>query len=169
MSCSRILGIFFASCSIALVLVSMVTDFWIIDYKALAHWGLWHYCSNGECLDVKAGTVYNDATRAFMILTMSASFISICSSCASFASHDAAKRFGSIGAVVSSISAVVCLTTAMAVYTGETVRNVNRDLSSFTYGWSFYIGWATFPFLCITALCHFIAFRKLPAAGYQNI
>ncbi|XP_078511585.1 lens fiber membrane intrinsic protein-like [Lissotriton helveticus] len=169
MSCSRILGIFFTSCSIALTLISLVTDFWMINYNQLAHWGLWHLCTNGGCFDVTAGTDYNDVARAFMILTTVAGFISIFSSCATFASNAPVKRFGSFGALISSLSAVVFLTIAMAVYTGKTVRNVNHDHSVLTYGWSFYIGWAAFPFLCITALCHLSTSRALPAAGYQNV
>ncbi|XP_069460898.1 protein NKG7-like [Ambystoma mexicanum] len=166
MLCSRVMGLLFSSLGISFALVSLASDFWVVNSHVLFHAGLWRLCIKGNCGDILSGTEYIDATRAFMILTVVTSFLAIFSACASFASHLSAKRYGSMGASISTICSAVFLTIAMAVYTAKTAEIQHVDT---LYGWSFFLGWVAFPSFCIAALCHFLAFRSSPAPGYQNI
>nr|XP_034973819.1 protein NKG7-like [Zootoca vivipara] len=90
---------------------------------------------------------YYHATRAFMFFGMIAGAVSclgLCGKCFDF-------QFGSLSkaktAAIASLVAAGCVLIAMATYTGRTAPLNSSELS---YGWSFGLGWASFPLFLIT-------------------
>ncbi|XP_053254190.1 protein NKG7-like [Podarcis raffonei] len=143
--------------SLLLLLIALGSDYWLEN--SLSYTGLWRTCINiglaETCssfgMDVKD---FVHVTRAFMFFGMIAGAISCIGLCGTFFS----VQFGSISkaktAAVASIVAAGCVLIAMATFTG-------RAGTQLSYGWSFGLGWASFPLFLITGG---LAFRVNPAA-----
>ncbi|XP_077788267.1 lens fiber membrane intrinsic protein-like [Podarcis muralis] len=143
--------------SLLLLLIALGSDYWLENEVSYA--GLWRSCVNigfGETcvsfgMDVRD---YVHATRAFMFFGMIAGAVSCIGLCGTFFS----VQFGSISkaktAAIASVVAAGCVLIAMATFTGC----AGTQLS---YGWSFGLGWASFPLFLITGG---LAFRVNPAA-----
>uniref|UniRef100_A0A8C4WPI8 Uncharacterized protein n=1 Tax=Gopherus evgoodei TaxID=1825980 RepID=A0A8C4WPI8_9SAUR len=59
----------------------------------------------------------------------------------------------------------LCAMIALAVYTGEFAGAVNAAQGQVTFGWSFGLGWASFPLFLITGECNIGECRKAAASG----
>ncbi|XP_053254192.1 protein NKG7-like [Podarcis raffonei] len=157
MQALQISAVVCAFISLLLLLIALGSDYWLAN--ASGNIGLWKACAKvlatytcGSLgMDVKD---FVHVTRAFMFFGMIAGAISCIGLCGTFCS----VQFGSISkaktAAIASIVAALCVMIAMAVYTGETRGNAY-------YGWSFGLGWVSFPFFLVTGG---LAFRLNAAA-----
>ncbi|XP_062818590.1 epithelial membrane protein 2-like [Anolis carolinensis] len=146
--------------SLLLHLISLGSNNWLEDKNSYS--GLWYGCSPPVCFRIISGSskfspsfgtggvvVFVgsfEATRAFMLLGMIAGAVSFFGLCFTFYK----SRLGSVSlAMVSayaSIAAGICAMIAMSVFTAGTAV----DGTVVWYGWSFGLGWASFPFFLIT-------------------
>uniref|UniRef100_A0A8C4WT03 Uncharacterized protein n=1 Tax=Gopherus evgoodei TaxID=1825980 RepID=A0A8C4WT03_9SAUR len=62
----------------------------------------------------------------------------------------------------------LCAMIALAVYTGEFAGAVNVPPGQVTFGWSFGLGWASFPLFLITGECNIGECRKAAASGVRR-
>nr|XP_028596279.1 peripheral myelin protein 22-like [Podarcis muralis] len=124
--------------SLLLFLIALGSDHWVADSNRTI--GLWKFC---VYYGVNAG-YFVHCTRVFMLLGMTAGAISCLGLCGKYFDF----QFGFISraktSAIASILAAVCVLIAMASYTGHV-----GSLAS--YGWSFGLGWASFPLFLITA------------------
>ncbi|KAJ7304058.1 hypothetical protein JRQ81_011580, partial [Phrynocephalus forsythii] len=91
------------------------------------------------------------AVRAFMFLGMIAGAVSFFGLCASFFKSEVASMSLTKTSANASILAALFAMIAMAVFTGVSAGSTN------SYGWSFGLGWASFPLFLITGLLMLIA------------
>ncbi|XP_060114003.1 protein NKG7-like [Heteronotia binoei] len=144
----RITACFFSFLSLFLLITALASDYWIAAIDS-SNSGLWKDCDFSMCIEygmnVKA---FIHATRAFLLMGMVAGAVSFFALCASF-SH---AHIGSISikhlAVSASFVAGVCSMIAMSTFTGK--YRVKPSLA--WIGWSFGIGWASFPLFLITGV-----------------
>nr|XP_020663119.1 protein NKG7-like [Pogona vitticeps]XP_020663120.1 protein NKG7-like [Pogona vitticeps] len=136
--------------SLLLLLISLGSDYWVVN--GTVHAGLWNFCVSSVCspfgMDVAAG---DHATRAFMLLGMIAGAVSFFGICASFFK----SQVGSMSLIKTSadvsIVAAICAMIAMSVFTG--LSSGSRGF----YGWSFGLGWASFPLFLITGVLAYLS------------
>uniref|UniRef100_A0A8C0G016 Uncharacterized protein n=1 Tax=Chelonoidis abingdonii TaxID=106734 RepID=A0A8C0G016_CHEAB len=62
----------------------------------------------------------------------------------------------------------LCAMIALGVYTGEFTGAVNVPPGQVTFGWSFGLGWASFPLFLITGECNIGECRKAAASGVRS-
>ncbi|KAM6427733.1 uncharacterized protein PHA67_002813 isoform 2-T2 [Liasis olivaceus] len=130
--------------SLLFLLLALGSDSWI---KNLAtNIGLWKVCVSLICVTYTMDVVpaYLHATRAFLILGMIAGAVSFGGLCIMFSQSRIGNMSLSLVSCIASFTAALCVMIAMAVFTAKT------DFPS-QYGWSFGIGWASFPLYLITA------------------
>ncbi|XP_016851583.2 protein NKG7 [Anolis carolinensis] len=126
--------------SLLLLLISLGTDYWVVVGSKL-NTGLWKQCVSSTCSEIQNPSDKLNATRAFMILGMIAGAVSLFSLLASyFRTHLHSFSLAKLAAI-SSLFAGLAVMIAMSIYTSE---NSN-------YGWSFGLGWASFPLFLITS------------------
>ncbi|XP_053254189.1 peripheral myelin protein 22-like [Podarcis raffonei] len=146
--------------SLLLFLIALGSDHWVADSNRTI--GLWKFCVyygvNSGCRSL--GTDVNNfvhSTRVFMLLGMTAGAISCLGLCGKYFDF----QFGFISraktSAIASILAAVCVLIAMASYTEHV-----GSLAS--YGWSFGLGWASFPLFLITGG---LAFRLNAVQGIR--
>ncbi|XP_034973619.1 protein NKG7-like [Zootoca vivipara] len=135
--------------SLLFLLIALGSDYWL--QSSVHNTGLWVGCYSKEgCgsfgMDVPD---YYHATRAFMFFGMIAGAVSclgLCGKCFDF-------QFGSLSkaktAAIASLVAALCVMIAMATFTGQTGSNAS-------YGWSFGLGWASFPLFLVTGVLAFL-------------
>nr|XP_034975435.1 peripheral myelin protein 22-like isoform X2 [Zootoca vivipara]XP_034975436.1 peripheral myelin protein 22-like isoform X2 [Zootoca vivipara] len=132
--------------SLLLFLIALGSNHWVADSNRTI--GLWRFCVyygvNSGCWSL--GTDVNNyvhTTRVFMLLGMTAGATSCLGICGKYFDF----QFGAISraktSAIASIVAAVCVLIAMSSYTGHV-----GSLAS--YGWSFGLGWASFPLFLIT-------------------
>ncbi|XP_042295761.1 epithelial membrane protein 2-like [Sceloporus undulatus] len=134
----QICAVVFSFVSLLLLLISLGSDYW--QTTTDIHSGLWTACIWGKCGTLSNPSDTLNAVRAFMLIGMIAGAVSFFGLCATFCK----SKLGSISlAMISasaSIAAGICVMIAMAIFTA------NASL----YGWSFGLGWASFPLYLIT-------------------
>nr|XP_014425175.1 protein NKG7-like [Pelodiscus sinensis] len=91
---------------------------------------------------------YVDATRAFLFLAMIAGGVSSIAVITSFFRSHLGPVPLTLVSAVGSFSAGLCAMIAMAVFTAESAEY--RKQSQLTFGWSFGLGWASFPLFLLT-------------------
>ncbi|XP_033015099.1 peripheral myelin protein 22-like [Lacerta agilis] len=143
--------------SLLLLLIALGSDYWLAN--ALNNTGLWKYCVN-------VGPIYScssygmnvedflQATRAFMFLGMIAGAVSCIGLCGTFIGLQLGSISKAKASAIASFVAALCVLIAMATFTGS----LGTEAS---YGWSFGLGWASFPLFLITGG---LAFRLNAAA-----
>nr|XP_056702353.1 lens fiber membrane intrinsic protein-like [Euleptes europaea] len=142
----RIAASFCSFLSLLLLIVGMASDYWITFGTDSV--GLWRLCS-GICLSFSMDVdAYIHATRAFLLMGMFAGAASFFSLCASFYRPKIGSISTAVLAVLASIAAGVCSLIAMASFTGVSVARYMGPGENF--GWSFGLGWASFPLFLIT-------------------
>ncbi|KAM3829239.1 epithelial membrane protein 1-like [Vipera latastei] len=111
------------------------------------HLGLWKFCNGGTCysLGVESASAAIHATRTFMFLGMIAGVVSLIGLCILNKKCSLGNTSISPGCIayIGSFIAGFCVMIAMSVFTG-TVGATNL------YGWSFGLGWASFPLYLLT-------------------
>ncbi|XP_077196941.1 protein NKG7-like isoform X2 [Paroedura picta] len=143
----RIAACVFSFISLLLLIIAMASNYWIINSN-ISHLGLWQICDAITCLSYGMEVRdYIHATRAFLFMGMIAGAVSFFGLCASFY-H---SHIGSISikplAMSASFAAGVCSLIAMATFTGMYSQYIVLGV---WYGWSFGLGWASFPLFLIT-------------------
>ncbi|XP_060641856.1 lens fiber membrane intrinsic protein-like [Anolis sagrei] len=124
--------------SLLLLLIALGTDYWVEDSSK--HEGLWKNCTLSNCYDIQDPTDKLNASRAFMILGMISGAVSLLSLFATcFQTHFYSFSLAKLAAI-SSLFAGIAAMIAMSIYTSEHSN----------YGWSFGVGWASFPLFLIT-------------------
>ncbi|XP_053123593.1 lens fiber membrane intrinsic protein-like [Hemicordylus capensis] len=127
--------------SLVLHLFALASDHWQYAYDA--HSGLWQECIGTKCsmrgADVKG---YLHTTRAFMVIGMFLGSLSYFLLCAMFFYTQSAYYCLAKNAASLSYAAGICSIIGMATYTAS--------VTSDSYGWSFDVGWASFPLFFIT-------------------
>ncbi|XP_061453716.1 epithelial membrane protein 2-like [Rhineura floridana] len=129
--------------SLLLLLIALGSDYWININDV--HTGLWRVCSQMGCVQIGMNLPdFFHTTRAFMLIGMIAGAVSFFALCATFFHF----QLGSISqakiAAVASLLAGLCVMIAMATFTGFSGADITY------YGWSFGLGWASFPLYLIT-------------------
>ncbi|XP_029141333.1 protein NKG7-like [Protobothrops mucrosquamatus] len=136
---------FFSFISLLFLLAALGSDYWIVDSSK--HLGLWKFCDHGTCysLGVKSVSAFIHATRTFMFLGMISGAVSLVGLCTLNGKCSLANIGISAGwiAYIGSFIAGFCVMIAMSIFTGE-FGLTNQ------YGWSFGLGWASFPLYLLT-------------------
>ncbi|KAG6921653.1 natural killer cell group 7 sequence, partial [Chelydra serpentina] len=153
----RILSTVLVLLSLLLLLIALGSDYWVVGDSSV-HIGLWKSCVNKLCAQFSSAPDYYDATRAFLFLAMIAGFLSSFALIASFFRSHLGPVSLTLVSAVGSFSAGLCAMIALAVYTGE----VNK-IANITFGWSFGLGWASFPLFLITGAVMMFA-QKSPSS-----
>ncbi|KAH1180039.1 protein NKG7-like [Mauremys mutica] len=156
----RILSTVLVLLSLLLLLIALGSDYWLADNSG-SHSGLWKSCSSSLCLQYSSVLGYVDATRAFLFLAVIAGFLSFFALIPSFFRSHLGPVSLSLVSAVGSFSAGLCAMIALAVFTGELAGAVNVPPGQVTFGWSFGLGWASFPLFLITGAVMMFA-RKPP-------
>ncbi|XP_050786273.1 protein NKG7-like [Gopherus flavomarginatus] len=145
----RILSTILVLLSLLLLMIALGSDFWVTDNRGIQI-GLWKTCIRSVCFQYSSAPGYIDATRAFLFLALIAGFLSLFTLIASiFRSHLGPVALTLVSAVAS-FSAGLCAMIALAVFTGEVAKTLNVPLGQVPFGWSFGLGWASFPLFLIT-------------------
>ncbi|XP_065275894.1 protein NKG7-like [Emys orbicularis] len=152
MAAPRILSTVLALLSLLLLLVALGSDHWRVATSRLGslHEGLWKSCQNSVCEQISSASVSLKVTRAFTLLGMIAGFLSSFALLASFLRSHLGSLALTLLSFLGSFSAGLCAMIALAMYTGEFAGAVNAAHSQVTFGWSFGLGWASFPLFLIT-------------------
>ncbi|XP_039369232.1 protein NKG7-like, partial [Mauremys reevesii] len=104
---------------------------------------------------------YYDATRAFLLLALIDGFLSFFALIASFFRSHLGPVSLSLVSAMGSFSAGLCAMIALAMFTGEIAKIINGVPVKLHFGWSFGLGWASFPLFLITGAVMMFA-RKPP-------
>nr|XP_034975691.1 protein NKG7-like [Zootoca vivipara] len=91
--------------------------------------------------------VYLDVPRTFMIFGMIAGAVSCIVLCGTFFDFQFGFLSQAKTSAIASLVAAGCVLIAMATFTGLTAPN---NGFAWSYGWSFGLGWASFPLFLIT-------------------
>ncbi|XP_074837573.1 protein NKG7-like [Carettochelys insculpta] len=140
--------------SLLLLLAALGSNHWLVtsSSRLSSYSGLWKVCVNSGCWTFAAVPDYLSSTRAFLLLAGVAGCVSFFALVASFFR----SRLGSMSlsqvSAVGSFGAGLCTMIAMAVYTGEFAAAVTITQGQVTFGWSFGLGWASFPLFLITGV-----------------
>ncbi|XP_039178598.1 lens fiber membrane intrinsic protein-like [Crotalus tigris] len=136
---------FFSFISLLFLLAALGSDYWIVDSNKQL--GLWKYCDHGTCylLGVKSVSAYLHATRTFMFLGMISGAVSLVGLCMLNEKCSFGNTSISTGWIAynGSFIAGFCVMIAMSIFSG-TFGSTNQ------YGWSFGLGWASFPLYILT-------------------
>nr|XP_060641853.1 epithelial membrane protein 2-like [Anolis sagrei ordinatus] len=140
----QICAVLLSFVSLLLLLISLGSNNWVELIGS--NFGLWNLCNSLGCFKLSSGSSSFEATRAFMLLGMIAGAVSFFGLCFTFYK----SRLGSISlakvSAIISFAAGACALIAMSVFTAATTVNG----TSSWYGWSFGLGWASFPFFLLT-------------------
>ncbi|XP_065429765.1 protein NKG7-like isoform X2 [Chrysemys picta bellii] len=152
MASPRILSTVLALLSFLLLLVALGSDHWLVATSRLGslHEGLWKSCQNSVCEQISSASVSLKVTRAFILLGVIAGFLSSFALLASFLRSHLGSLPLTLLSFLGSFSAGLCTMIALAMYTGEFAGAVNAAHSQVTFGWSFGLGWVSFPLFLIT-------------------
>ncbi|XP_033014625.1 protein NKG7-like [Lacerta agilis] len=135
--------------SLLFLLIALGSDYWL--QSNVSNSGLWVVCySENGCRSFGMNVAdYYHATRAFMFFGMIAGAVSCLGLCGNFFD----VQFGFLSktktAAIASLVAALCVMIAMATFTGQKVSND-------PYGWSFGLGWASFPLFLVTGALAFL-------------
>ncbi|XP_075764025.1 protein NKG7-like isoform X2 [Pelodiscus sinensis] len=142
----RIVSTCLALLSLLLLLLALGSDHWLVNDLGIVQ-GLWQVCYNTICEKYSAVSDYVDATRAFLFLAMIAGGVSSIAVITSFFRSQLGPVPLTLVSAVGSFSAGLCAMIAMAVFTGKVVALTQGMVN---FGWSFGLGWASFPLFLIT-------------------
>ncbi|XP_075764032.1 protein NKG7-like [Pelodiscus sinensis] len=148
----RIVSTGLALLSLLLLLLSLGSNHWLV-YSTDRHEGLWKRCNSLMCSQYPAVPEFFDTTRAFLFLAMIAGGVSSLALLTSFLSSHLGPVPLTLVSAVGSFSAGLCAMIAMAVFTAEMAHfrtPVPSQPPTFSYGWSFGLGWASFPLFLLT-------------------
>ncbi|XP_075764013.1 protein NKG7-like [Pelodiscus sinensis] len=162
----RIVSTGLALLSLLLLLLALGSDHWRVNNGGFVM-GLWQVCYYSICGKYTAVSDYVGATRAFLFLAMIAGGVSSIAVITSFFRSHLGPVPLTLVSAVGSFSAGLCAMIAMAVFTAEvalvtaeiTVVTAEMarfwtpdqgQLPTFSYGWSFALGWASFPLFLLT-------------------
>ncbi|XP_054855966.1 protein NKG7-like [Eublepharis macularius] len=135
--------------SLLLLIIALASDYWVVD-SAGGYTGLWRACARSICLSYGMNVQdYFHATRAFLLMGMFAGAASFSGLCASFYRSRVQSISTTRLAVTATVIAGVCTLIAMSVFTG--VYNDRYSDLAASFGWSFGLGWASFPLFLITS------------------
>ncbi|XP_039178626.1 lens fiber membrane intrinsic protein-like [Crotalus tigris] len=138
-------AMFFCFISLLCLLAALNSDYWIEDSDI--HLGLWNACKGIECviIDVEPIPASLHATRTFMFLGMIAGAASLVRLCTLNKTCSVGNTTISMGWItyIGSFMAGFCVMIAMSIFSG-TFGSTNQ------YGWSFGLGWASFPLYLLT-------------------
>ncbi|CAI5781223.1 protein NKG7-like [Podarcis lilfordi] len=109
-------------------------------------------------LDGTDQAAYIDATRTFMFFAVIAGVISCICLCGNFFSFQLRSISKTKSSAIASLVAALCVMIGMAIFTGQTGGIA-------PYGWSFGLGWATFPLFLITGGLAFALDRTVSTAA----
>ncbi|CAM4629848.1 unnamed protein product [Lepidochelys kempii] len=159
MASPRILSTVLALLSLLLLLVALGSDHWLVDDAVLEslHEGLWKSCLNSVCGQISSASVSLKVTRVFTVLGVIAGSVSSFALLASFLHSHPGSVSLTLVSFLGSFSAGLCAMIALAVYTGEFAGAVNVAPGQVTFGWSFGLGWASFPLFLITGVVTLVA------------
>ncbi|XP_075764035.1 protein NKG7-like [Pelodiscus sinensis] len=143
----RIVSTGLALLSLLLLLLALGSDYWLVGDRNISY-GLWKNCIPTECAVLSSVPEYFDATRAFLFLAMIAGGVSSGVLITSFFRSHLGPVPLTLVSAVGSFSAGLCAMIAMAVFTAESAKDKNQ--AQLTFGWSFGLGWASFPLFLIT-------------------
>ncbi|XP_053122816.1 lens fiber membrane intrinsic protein-like [Hemicordylus capensis] len=127
--------------SLLLLFIGMASDHWMTDISS--HRGLWRVCSLLRCCTYISVRAYLHATRAFLVIGVIVGALACFALGALFSRPKIASYSLSMVAVIASFAASISILIAMAIFTGVTD-------SDHSYGWSFGLGWVSFPLFIIT-------------------
>ncbi|CAI5781222.1 protein NKG7-like [Podarcis lilfordi] len=153
--------------SLLLLLIALGSDYWLQSDNANS--GLWVACgpvfSIYTCYSPSINAVqgFYHATRAFMFFGMIAGAISCIGLCCNFFSFQLGFISKTKNSAKASLVAAGCVLIAMAIFTGRTAAAISS--STWYYGWSFGLGWATFPLFLITGGLAFALDRAVSTAA----
>ncbi|XP_042296633.1 protein NKG7-like [Sceloporus undulatus] len=135
----QICAVVFSFISLLLLLISLGSDYW--ETTTGFHAGLWRACFQNICGPIGNGSDKFNSVQAFILIGMIAGAVSFFGLCATFwKSHLGSISLAKISAIAS-FAAGICAMIAMAIFTSMTRF----------YGWSFGLGWASFPLFLITS------------------
>ncbi|CAM5124761.1 unnamed protein product [Natator depressus] len=162
MASPRILSTVLALLSLLLLLVALGSDHWLVDDAVLGslHEGLWKSCLNSVCGQISSASVSLKVTRVFTVLGVIAGSVSSFALLASFLHSHPGSVSLTLVSFLGSFSAGLCAMIALAVYTGEFAGAVNAAQRQVTFGWSFGLGWASFPLFLITGVVTLVAHQS---------
>ncbi|XP_077788266.1 lens fiber membrane intrinsic protein-like [Podarcis muralis] len=147
----QICAVICAFISLLLLLIALGSDYWMVGSNA--NYGLWkvcsHFGSSYSCISYPMGSEpdFIHATRAFMFLGMIAGVVSCIILCGTFFDFQFGFLSRARTSAIASLVAAGCVLIAMATFTGCEGTVFGPELS---YGWSFGLGWASFPLFLIT-------------------
>ncbi|XP_075764036.1 protein NKG7-like [Pelodiscus sinensis] len=155
----RIVSTSLALLSLLLLLLSLGSDHWRVNNGGFVM-GLWQVCYYSICGKYTAVSDYVGATRAFLFLAMIAGGVSSIAVITSFFRSHLGPVPLTLVSAVGSFSAGLCAMIAMAVFTAEKAVFTAEMARfrppgpgqpiTFSYSWSFGLGWASFPLFLLT-------------------
>ncbi|XP_032083945.1 lens fiber membrane intrinsic protein-like isoform X2 [Thamnophis elegans] len=130
--------------SLLFLILALATDYWIDNSLSRTHLGVWKVCEDHKCYPLRLELVRGSlrAIRAFMFLGMISGVVSLGGLCVLFWKPLLGNISMSRTAWYGSFSAGLCVMIAMSIFTGVI------DIPY--YGWSFGLGWASFPLYLLT-------------------
>ncbi|XP_032083593.1 uncharacterized protein LOC116515580 [Thamnophis elegans] len=145
--------------SLLCLILALATDYWIANSLIGTRLGLWKFCKDHECYPLGVEFVSGSlrAVQSFMFLGMISGIVSLGGLCVLFWKPLLGKISMSSTALYGSFSAGLCVMIAMSIFTGQTAATY--------YGWSFGLGWASFPLYLLTGGLAYTLHRNLSASG----
>ncbi|XP_030068670.1 lens fiber membrane intrinsic protein-like [Microcaecilia unicolor] len=143
----KLTGTVLLSISSILLLISLVTDYWVVIYDKdnRAHWGLWQMCSLGVCQNINSTIEYVVLVKGCLSFSAVLNALAILVAISSFAKWQIRHITGVLVTSIFTFFTALFVLVAMAVYTSETPGMVLAN--SWGYSWSFILGWTALVFL----------------------
>ncbi|XP_026574576.1 protein NKG7-like [Pseudonaja textilis] len=143
-------AVFCSFISLLCLLTALGSDYWLAD--SVAHLGLWKICNQEKChsLGVEWVSAALHAIRTFMFLGMIAGAVSLGGLCV----MNSQPRL----AYMASFTAGLCVMIAMSIFSG-------RVASASKFGWSFGLGWASFPLYLLNGCLTYILYKNTATTG----
>ncbi|XP_032084188.1 lens fiber membrane intrinsic protein-like [Thamnophis elegans] len=143
--------------SLLFLILALATDYWIAIPGN--HMGLWKVCEDHKCyplhLELVGASLH--AIRTFMFLGMINGVFSLGGLCVLFWKPLLGNISMSSTAWFGSFTAGLCVMIAMSIFTGVI------DIPY--YGWSFGLGWASFPLYLLTGGLAYTLHRSTAATA----
>ncbi|XP_071969081.1 lens fiber membrane intrinsic protein-like [Engystomops pustulosus] len=163
----KISGLLCSALSLILVLTGTLTDYWLVNFGSdLFHSGLWQKCTKNICTKVQSNG-YIDATRGFVIFSVSLLLFGMILSCLTFMKFHVGRVSASLAAAILNGLSAIFLIIGMSIYTANTSDGVLNN--SLNYQWSFYLCWTANLLLIISGIFHFLEHQTSPLPGYESV
>ncbi|XP_068854989.1 lens fiber membrane intrinsic protein-like [Aphelocoma coerulescens] len=162
-------GLLCGASGLALLVAATATHFWVQRRApgGTASLGLWHGCLGGQCHPHATTPALLEATRVLMLLSVVAAAAGLALGLSVGASGGRRARARVAGATLLLAGLLALL--GLGVYSGGTLTLLGSLRGSWSFSWSYILGWVAVVLLGSAGLFHLCAASKDPSPESSEI